>query len=33
MTMPDDDGQAPEDTQVTCSGGITVPAVGAGNGE
>ena len=24
---------APEDTQVTCAGGITIPTVGAGSGE
>lgn len=30
--MPDDDGQPPEDTQVTCAGGITLPAIGAADG-
>lgn len=35
--MPDDsplpDDSPPQDVQVTCSGGITIPTVGAGNGE
>lgn len=31
--MADDDDQAPEDVEVTSSGGITLPPIGAGNGE
>ena len=37
--MPDDspdvpaDDQAPEDTEVTCAGGITIPPLGVTNGE
>jgi hypothetical protein len=31
--MPDDDDDArPEDVEVTCSGGITIPPIGAGDG-
>ena len=32
--MPDDDDRQPEDEpqEVTCTGGITIPAVGAGDG-
>jgi hypothetical protein len=31
--MADDDDTPPEDAQVTCSGGITIPPIGAGDGE
>jgi len=34
--MPDDkpdDDVAPEDVEVTCSGGITIPPIGVTNGE
>ena len=32
--MPDnDDDVQPEDAEVTCSGGITLPPVGASSGE
>lgn len=29
--MPDDDDAAGEDAEVTCSGGITLPRIGASN--
>lgn len=30
--MPDDDDDQPaEDTEVTCAGGMQLPAIGAGN--
>jgi hypothetical protein len=31
--MPDDGDSTPEDTEVTCAGGISLPPIGATNGE
>ena len=33
--MPDDkpDDVAPEDVEVTCAGGVTIPTVGAGDSQ
>jgi hypothetical protein len=32
--MPDDDqDQPPEETTVTCAGGLQLPTIGAGDGE